>query len=67
MKGYSFTNKAISDLSNIWEYTQNEWGSEQAEGYYRDLLSKCEYLSIHPEIGRLYSLVHDELTEPFGL
>lgn len=62
MKGYSFTNKAISDLSNIWEYTENEWGSEQAEVYYRDILSKCEYL-----MGHFYSLVHDELRGfPFG-
>lgn len=67
MRTYSFSNKAISDLSTIWEYTENEWGSEQAEVYYRDLLSRCEYLSKHPDIGRLYYSVHDELRGfPFG-
>lgn len=32
--------KAKSDLSEIWDYTLEQWGVEQAEKYVREL---CDY------------------------
>jgi hypothetical protein len=39
MAKYSFTNKAIEDISNIWEYTFDNWSEKQADKYYSLLIS----------------------------
>ena len=38
MAGYSFTNKAVNDLSDIWNYTRDSWSEKQADKYYTMLL-----------------------------
>ena len=39
MPKFHLTNKAVEDLSDIWEYTYAEWSEEQADFYYEFLLS----------------------------
>ncbi|MEI6021854.1 MAG: type II toxin-antitoxin system RelE/ParE family toxin, partial [Bacteroidota bacterium] len=34
MVKYHFTNKAIEDLTEIWQYTVEEWSEKQADKYY---------------------------------
>ena len=34
MAKYYFTNKAVEDLSDIWEYTAEAWSQKQADKYY---------------------------------
>ena len=34
MAKYHFTNKALDDLIDIWDYTVEEWSQNQAEKYY---------------------------------
>ena len=34
-----FTNKAVDDLSSIWEYTVRTWSASQAERYYNRRLT----------------------------
>ena len=39
MSGVVLSPKAKADLSDIWDYTNSEWGVEQAEKYVRELWS----------------------------
>jgi len=41
MTKYFFSNKAIEDLSAIWNYTIETWSEEQADKYYNMLLAFC--------------------------
>ena len=36
-----FTNKAVDDLSSIWEYTVRTWSVSQAERYYNLLIEQA--------------------------
>ncbi len=42
MAKYIFSNKAIEDLSDIWNYTYNKWSENQADKYYYLILESCE-------------------------
>ena len=45
MAKYKLTNKAVADLSKIWEYTFEVWSEKQADKYYDGLISNCEEIS----------------------
>jgi toxin ParE1/3/4 len=64
MVRYRFTNKAVEDLTNIWNYTLNEWSENQADIYYRMLIETCEKAAINPNLGRDYSNITEFL---FGI
>ena len=34
MAKYHFTKRALVDLIEIWDYTEEEWSQNQAEKYY---------------------------------
>ena len=38
MSKYELTNKAVEDLTGIWEYTIEKWSEQQADRYYNLLL-----------------------------
>jgi toxin ParE1/3/4 len=42
MNNIVLTPKAKVDLSEIWDYTLSQWGSEQAEKYVRELWSAIQ-------------------------
>ncbi len=42
-----YSNKAVEDLSSIWEYTFSEWSESQADEYYEMLISACNRFYIH--------------------
>ena len=44
-----YSNKAVEDLSSIWEYTFSEWSESQADEYYEMLISACNRL-LYPSI-----------------
>ncbi len=54
MAKYIFSNKAIEDLSDIWNYTYNKWSENQADKYYYLILESCEKISKNPKIGKKY-------------
>lgn len=58
MARYSLTNKAVEDLSNIWNYTLKEWSEEQADKYYLELIDGCEYLAENPNFGKNYEKIN---------
>lgn len=55
MAKFHLSNKAVEDLSNIWDYTYEVWSEEQADKYYKILLNSCQEISESPNIGRNYN------------
>lgn len=51
-----FSNKAINDLSSIWEYTAENWSQQQADKYYDSLIYSCNKILQLPDIGRNYDI-----------
>ncbi len=57
MAKYELTEKAVEDLSAIWEYTFDQWSEKQADIYYATLLSSCGELARNPLLGKTYDQV----------
>lgn len=55
MAGYSFTKKAVEDLSMIYEYTYEFWSEFQADKYYNELIYYCQLLAENPGLGKKYT------------
>lgn len=51
MVKFQLTNKAIDDLSSIWNYTFDKWSESQANKYYCELIEGCKRISL-----RLFSM-----------
>ena len=52
MLNYRISNKAVSDLDEIWIYTFKNWSVQQADRYYNLIISEIEYLSANPDSGK---------------
>jgi toxin ParE1/3/4 len=61
MAKYQLTNKAVADLTHIWDYTFDIWSEKQADRYFNMLLKKCQNIADDPKIGKKYQGVKDEL------
>ena len=57
MAKHYFTNKAVDDLTDIWEYTIEIWSENQAEKYYDLLLISCNELAKNPKMGKQYDII----------
>ena len=55
-----YSNKAVEDLTSIWEYTFSEWSENQADEYYEMLISTCNRL-LYPSI--ISSRSYNEITD----
>lgn len=64
MADYKLTNKAVADLSGIWDYTFDNWSEKQADTYYDMLLDCCQDIANNPELGKNYNEITSDL---FGL
>ena len=54
MPKYKLTNKAVSDLSDIWNFTFENWNEKQADKYYKTILKEFRAIAQDPEKGRSY-------------
>jgi toxin ParE1/3/4 len=54
MTKFILTNKAVEDLSNIWEYTLHQWSESQADKCYEELISNCQQIADNPSLGKNY-------------
>ena len=61
MGKYHLTNKAVEDLSDIWNYTADTWSERQADLYYEMLVGFCQYLADNPEFGKNYDEIAEDL------
>ncbi len=64
MGEYRLTNKAVEDLTGIWEYTFDSWSEKQADKYYNFLLENCQDIANNPNLGKNYNGIASDL---FGL
>ncbi|MDR6969560.1 toxin ParE1/3/4 [Flavobacterium arsenatis] len=64
MAKYKLTNEAVEDLTNIWDYTFDNWSEKQANTYYEMLLENCQFIANDPKIGKPYEEIKENL---FGL
>lgn len=64
MAKYKLTNKAVDDLTQIWNYTFDKWSESQADKYYHMLIDNCQEVANSPDFGKNYSGVTEDL---FGL
>lgn len=55
-----YSNKAVEDLSSIWEYTFTKWSENQADEYYAMLISACNRL-LYPSV--ISSRSYEEISE----
>ncbi|WP_225037424.1 type II toxin-antitoxin system RelE/ParE family toxin [Winogradskyella sp. SM1960] len=61
MAEYKLTNKAVEDLSKIWDYTFEVWSEKQADKYYAELISNCQEIAENPGIGKFYDGISKQL------
>ncbi|RYY21641.1 MAG: type II toxin-antitoxin system RelE/ParE family toxin [Chitinophagaceae bacterium] len=54
MARFLLTNKAVEDLSDIWDYTFNKWSERQADKYYDLLVNSMQHVCTNPELGKPY-------------
>jgi toxin ParE1/3/4 len=58
MASFTLTNKAVSDLSAIWEFTVDTWSEKQADKYYFMLLESCQDLADGKVKGKNYPAIN---------
>ncbi len=61
MAKYELTNKAVEDLSKIWDYTFEAWSEKQADKYYEMLISNCQEIADNPDFGKSYNGIAQSL------
>jgi toxin ParE1/3/4 len=54
MANYFLTNKAVEDLSRIWDYTYEVWSESQADRYYEVLTSSFGEIAQNSGLGKNY-------------
>jgi toxin ParE1/3/4 len=61
MAKFSFTNRALDDLIEIWDYTVEQWSENQAQTYYNLIMASCLDLANNPQLGKSYNIVSQNL------
>lgn len=61
MAKFSLTNKAVEDLSEIWNYSYDIWSESQANKYYELLVETCQEIAKSPEIGKNYNEIGNDI------
>ena len=64
MANYYLTNKAVEDLTSIWNYTLIKWSENQAEKYYELLTASFKEIASNPNLGKKYKEISASL---FGI
>lgn len=49
-----FRQKAIDDITDIWDYTTKKWSEDQADKYYEMIKTTCKDIANESVIGRSY-------------
>jgi toxin ParE1/3/4 len=53
--------EAIDDLTDIWEYTLQEWSENQADKYFETIKFACKEIGKNPNIGKVYTEISKNL------
>ncbi len=62
MGNYILTNKAVDDLSAIWNYSIEVWSEIQADKYYYMLLEHCQDLADNKALSKHYPEIGKEIS-----
>ena len=65
-KTYGLSKKAKADLRGIWIYTEDRWGEEQADRYYREIIKTIELLAAGGRQGHKADVRDGYLKYPVG-
>jgi toxin ParE1/3/4 len=49
---YTVRQSVVADLENIWLYTFEQWGADQADHYIRALIDRFSWLAKNPRAGK---------------
>ena len=49
---YKLSKLAIEDIDSIWNYTANQWSTNQANKYFERIFEVIDSISINPNIGK---------------
>jgi len=61
MPKFSFTNRALDDLIELWDYTVEQWSENQAQTYYNLIMASCMDLANNPQRGKSYNIISQNL------
>ena len=61
MSAFTLTHKAVADLSEIWNYTFETWSEQQADRYYKFILTSCSVVAKNPKLGKYYNEIYPNL------
>ena len=61
MAKYIITNKAVEDLTKIWDYTYEVWSENQADKYYEELLANCQEIAENQNYGKNYNEISSDI------
>ena len=61
MAKINFTNKAVDDLTDIWNYTFEKWSENHADVYYLALIKNCNEFAVNPQLGKNYDRIASNL------
>jgi toxin ParE1/3/4 len=61
MAEFKLTNKAVEDLSKIWDYTFEVWSEKQADKYYGELISDYQGIAENQSLGKAYEGISKQL------
>mgnify|MGYP000636898433 CR=1 FL=1 len=61
MARYFLTNKAVNDLTLIWDYTFEQWSEKQADKYYDEIINSCKTIAENKYLGKKYSEIFPNL------
>lgn len=61
MAKYFLTNKAVEDLSQIWNYTCDTWSEKQATKYYNLIIETCQEIAERPHLGKIYNEISEKV------
>ena len=66
MNQLTFSPLAVTDISNIWDYTALNWGMDQADHYIDNIQSVCTELATENLPGRVVDIREGYLKYPVG-
>jgi toxin ParE1/3/4 len=61
MPKIKFTNNAVNDLTDIWNYTIETWSESQADQYYNLILNAFKALVNQPKYSKVFEEIYPEL------
>lgn len=65
-ENYDLSEKAKADLRGIWNFTEDRWGEQQADTYYREIIKTIELLATGDRQGRKADVRDGYLKYPIG-